>query len=141
MIVTIDDIAYYFNYCNREFFNNELPVPGFEVLHSYRYCAYFHADRAWNDEDISNPIIYISDYWNYSKKLVINLMCHEMIHYYLALNHIDMKGTHGKEFKKMARKLNKQHKLHIKEIVPNKLRRNKNAPILSYWWYRLFNWS
>ena len=64
-----------------------------------------------------------------------------MIHYYLALNHIDMKGTHGKEFKKMARKLNKQHKLHIKEIVPNKLRRNKNAPILSYWWYRLFNWS
>lgn len=139
MIVNVQDIAYYFDYCNQEFFKNELPVPGLDVIHSYKYCAYFNADREWYEEDISNPIIYISDYWQFPKKTVINLMCHEMIHYYLALNRIDVKCTHGKEFTKMARKLNKQYKLHVTEIVDtSKLKRNPAAPLLGYWWHKLF---
>lgn len=141
MIVNVQDIAYYFNYCNREFFNCLLPVPGFKVLHSYKYCAYFTCDYDDWGEVISNPTIYISDYWKYSKKKVVNLMCHEMIHYYLALNCIDKEGTHGNEFKRLAKQLNKQHKLHITETVDtSRLKRNSDAPLLGYWLHKCFSW-
>lgn len=88
-----------------------------------------------------NPFIilkYISDYYQFSEKQVISLMVHEMIHYYLAINGIDTRGTHGKDFMKMARKLNKKFGLHITEFIDiSKLKRSDDAPLLGYWWSKL----
>lgn len=139
MVVNVDDVAYYFEMCNDAYFENNLPVPDFDVLHSYKYCAYFSCDKKWLwSKTIYNPIIYFSDYYQFSEKQVINLMVHEMIHYYLAINGIDTRGTHGKDFMKMARKLNKKFGLHITEFIDiSKLRRNDDAPLLGYWWSKL----
>jgi predicted SprT family Zn-dependent metalloprotease len=42
-----------------------------------------------------------------NSRILDNILLHEMIHYYGYLMNEDIEGSHGKFFKKMARKINK----------------------------------
>ena len=125
--------------CNRKYFDNTLPMPTFEIEHTFNTCADFTYTYFPSTKDVENPIIRFTDYYEFTNEQFEDLMCHEMIHYYLAYNGIDMKMKHGKEFMSMAESLNEKYKLNItKELDKATLKLSKNAPKWKNWLSNLF---
>ncbi len=140
MVANIDNMRATFIKCNNTYFEGKLPEPSFALVHSYNTCAYFHYsyDR-WFGSKFYDPIIQFTDYYDFTEKMFVDLMCHEMIHYYLAYYGIDRKVRHGKEFNEMANRLNKKYRLHItEEYDKSTLKRSADAPLLKYWLSNLF---
>ena len=129
MIVTLDYMDVLFEECNREYFGGVLPVPAFEILHSTRTCGYFRYQEDWS----GTPVISLTDSYDMTKAQMRDIMCHEMIHYYLAYTGEDKNCRHGRKFKRMAAELNEQYGLHITKIVDTSvMRRNPK----SHFWQR-----
>ena len=81
----------------------------------------------------------MTDYYDFTESQFVDIMCHEMIHYYLAYYGIDRKVKHGKDFNEMADRLNEKHHLHITEKYDKSVfKRSANAPLLKYWLSNLF---
>lgn len=120
------------------YFGNELPVPNFGILHSYVTCGYFrYRQIGWFNKSIYNPTILITDYYDFTLEQIEELMCHEMIHYYLAYTGKDRNCRHGKEFKKMAKMFKINYKKNITVHVDISLyKRRKGTPFLSYWFVK-----
>lgn len=140
MVADADNMRITFIKCNNAYFDGKLPLPNFGLVHSYDTCAYFHYsyDR-WFGSKFYDPIIQFTDYYDFTEKMFVDLMCHEMIHYYLAYYGIDRKVKHGKEFNEMADRLNKKYRLHITEDYDRStLKRSADAPLLKYWLSNLF---
>lgn len=116
-----------FDRCNMEYFEGELLSPQFGLLHSKKACGYFHCETGgWFDHSVYDPVISMTDYYDFTEGQFVDIMCHEMIHYYLAYFGIDRKGKHGKEFNKMARRLNRRYGLHITPYLDlSKYKKNK----------------
>ena len=135
MVADVDNIRETFIRCNNAYFGGKLPEPSFEIIHTYNRCAYFYYSLDWKHRFA--PIICFTDYYDFTEKMFVDLMCHEMIHYYLAYFDIDRKVKHGKEFNEMANRLNKKYRLNIVEeyCKPN-LKRSAKAPL---WKYKLSN--
>lgn len=130
MVANNANIENYFSKCNAEYFGNELPLPRFKVSHSRKFCAYFSFinEGDWYGKPFSDPCIEVSDYYDYDKKTFVNLMCHEMIHYYLLYKGEDTKCHHGRAFKAMANRMNTAYGLHITETVDvSNIKRNPDA--------------
>ena len=108
-------LRYLFNQFNKDYFGDCLPVPNFEVIHSFKYLGYFHTE-IWDGTTI-NPIIQISDNYEYTDHQIRDVFVHEMIHYYLAYTGIDIQCTHGVEFLKKANELNRKYGLNITELI------------------------
>lgn len=122
-----------FRECNKKYFNNSLPLPKFDIMHRYVDLAYFIYQKEKDNKRMKHKKIYFTDYYDFDDEMIVNLMVHEMIHYYLAYNKIDPKCKHGKEFNEMAEKLNKEYGLNItSKIDAPSLKRNEKAPKLSY---------
>lgn len=140
MVVTLDLLSQCFYQYNFMYFDNELPTPNFGILHSFRTCGFFEYTKGgWFDKNVYNPIISITDYYDFTLDQLEELMCHEMIHYYLAYTGKDRNCRHGKEFKKMARIFELNYKIHITSHVDlTKYERRKGTPSLEYWWTKLF---
>ena len=63
-----------------------------------------------------------------------DIMCHEMIHYYLAYCGEDRGCHHGKKFKEMANRLNRKYGLKITPYLDlSKYKRRKGTPSFTYW--------
>lgn len=78
----------------------------------------------------------MTDYYDFTPRQFRDIMVHEMIHFYLALNGKDRNCHNGKQFKSMARQLNKTYRLHITLTLDiSKYRKN---PYHLNWWQRLF---
>ncbi len=135
MITNLLIIEEFFNKCNWAYFEGKLPVPRFDLLHSYRTFGYFEYTKGgWFDKTLYNPTIYITDYYDFTEKQFIDIVCHEMIHYYLAYFGIDRGCHHGKEFKKMVDRLNRKYGLNItKRIDTSTFKRRKGTPWFTYW--------
>jgi hypothetical protein len=136
MVVNVEKLEYYFNLYNIAYFDSELPIPKFDVLHSYRTCGYFNCsyNQGWFNRELYDFKISITDYYDFTEKQFTDIMVHEMIHYYLAYFGIDKQGRHGKKFKEMARRLNRTYGLHITPYLDlSKYKRRKGTPRLSYW--------
>ena len=135
MIANYYNMVDCFNLCNMEYFDGKLLFPQFKIMHSYRKLGLFQFE--WGsmfDKTLYDPTISMSVYYDFTEEQFKNVMCHEMIHYYLAYFGIDRRCKHGKEFTKMAEKLNKKYGLHIARLVnTSTLKRSKNAPWFSYW--------
>lgn len=123
---------------NKDYFNNELPEPTMQVIHTFNIFGYFgYSDRC--GYLLYDPYIQISDYYLYTEPQFRDLLVHEMIHYYLAYTGKDVKVTHGEEFQKMADEFNKKYRMHITEYINvNEHERRKGTPIILYWWMKLF---
>lgn len=140
MVANQTNMLMTFDTCNMEYFEGKLLFPQFQILHSFRRCGYFHYNKGgWFDKTIYDPTISITDYYDFTEKQFRDLMCHEMIHYYLAYFGIDMNCRHGKRFQEMADMLNKKYHLNITKFIdPSNLVRREGSPLLSYWLSRIF---
>ena len=100
MLLTFDE-------CNMKYFEGKLLFPQFDLLHSYRTCGYFqYTTGGWFDKTVYDPIIFITDYYDFTESQFTDILVHEMIHYYLAYTGQDRSCRHGKKFKEMAERLN-----------------------------------
>ena len=128
MIPDFDNMPMVFEECNEKYFHGELPMPDFDMLRSSYTCGYFHYTKGgWLDHNIYNPVISMTDYYDFTESQFTDIMCHEMIHYYLALNGADRKCRHGRAFQQMADELNLNYGLHItKRLDLSRYRKNPN---------------
>ena len=141
MVANLINIAIAFDECNMKYFNGKLPIPMFDLLHSFRTCGYFHCDyeQGWFSKKLYNFCISITDYYDFTPKQFENIMVHEMIHYYLAYFGLDKSCSHGREFKKMAKRLNLRYNLNItKNLDISEYKRRKGTPTISYWLAQIF---
>ena len=126
--------------CNEEYFDCELPIPELAQLHGPRTFGYFEYTKGgWFDKGVYSPIISMTDYYDFTPRQFRDIMVHEMIHFYLALNGKDRICHHGKQFKAMARQLNKTYRLHITPTLD--ISQYKKNPNRLNWWQRLFTHS
>ena len=128
MVADYYNMPLVFEDCNSKYFEGELPLPEFNLLSSSTTCGYIEwTNGGWGDNNIYDPVISMTDYYDFTESQYIDIMCHEMIHYYLALYGIDRKGSHGKAFKKMAEELNLNYGLHItKRLELSQYKKNSN---------------
>lgn len=141
MVANYDNMIDTFNRCNLKYFEGKLLFPQFDVLHSFRTCGYFRCDynQGWFSKKLYNFSISITDYYDFTEKQFVDIMCHEMVHYYLAYFGLDKKCRHGREFKKMAKRLNQIYGLNITKTLDLSLyKRRKGTPLLSYWFSQIF---
>ncbi|MBR4897546.1 MAG: SprT-like domain-containing protein [Prevotella sp.] len=141
MVANHDNMLLTFDTCNMEYFEGKLLFPQFGLLHSYRTCGYFHCDyeQGWFSRELYNFKISITDYYDFTPKQFRDIMVHEMIHYYLAYFGLDKSCSHGREFKKMAKRLNQSYNLNVtKNLDISQYKRRKGTPTISYWLAQIF---
>ena len=140
MVANHDNMLDTFNLCNMEFFEGKLLFPQFGLLHSYRTCGFFEYTKGgWFDRTLYDPKISITDYYDFTERQFRDILCHEMIHYYLAYFGEDRGCHHGKKFKNMADRLNRKYGLHITPYLNlSQYKRRDGAPKLSYWFVKKF---
>ena len=119
MIANQDIMVHTFWDCNKRYFNNALPTPIFETMNSLEFLGRFEYIRnpKKSKKSIRNQIIKISDCFDYPENVFIELMVHEMIHYYIAWNRIKDNKSHGKEFMRIANEMNEKHGLEITQTL------------------------
>jgi hypothetical protein len=112
----IFNVMWLFNKYNKMCFGGMLPRPRISLFHNKNILGRFTCDFDEND-DMSNPSIEISDSWEYTQERLSDIIVHEMIHYYLAYEKIDVYLTHGKHFISMANDFNSRFGLNITERI------------------------
>ena len=126
-----------FRQYNTNYFNGVLPMPRIEIIHSFKYFGYFYSDICNNTT--VNPVIQISDNWEYEEYQLKDIMVHEMIHYYLAYVGKDITGSHGYEFYRMSNDFNMKYGLYITErINMDEYKRRKGTSTFMYILTKLF---
>jgi predicted SprT family Zn-dependent metalloprotease len=76
----------------------------------------------------------ISCYYDWQEDALRDVIVHEMIHYYLAVKHIDNNLTHGEEFLKMAKEMNSRHGMNVSvKVDTTGFKRASSAPKLGYY--------
>ena len=140
MVANHDNMLLTFDTCNMEYFEGKLLFPQFDLLHSFRTCGYFQYTKGGRlDKTLYDPTISMTDYYDFTEKQFKDIMCHEMIHYYLAYVGEDRDCHHGKKFKKMAEDLNRKYGLHVTPYLDlSKYKRRPGTPSLTYWFVQKF---
>ena len=135
MVADLTNMPDVFHQCNRDYFGGELLFPQFELLHSFRTCGYFeYVKTGWPGMEANTPVLSITDYYDFSRSQFVDIMCHEMIHYYLAWTGKDVWCRHGKAYKKKAEMLNMEYGLHITpKIDVSQCKRREGTPQMLYW--------
>lgn len=136
MVANFSNMLDAFCLYNEKYFDGKLPIPMFDLLHSFRTCGYFNCDykQGWFSRTLYNFRISMTDYYDFTPKQFEDILVHEMIHYYLAYFGIDKSLSHGREFKKMAKRLNQAYGLNItKTLDISQYKRREGTPTISYW--------
>ena len=136
MVANHENMFLTFDKCNMKYFEGKLPFPMFDLLHSFRTCGYFHCDyeQVWFSKKLYNFCISITDYYDFTQKQFEDIFVHEMIHYYLAYFGLDKSCSHGREFKKMAKRLNQTYGLNItKTLDISQYKRREGTSRFIYW--------
>lgn len=140
MVANHDNMFDTFCRCNDIYFEGKLPIPLFYLLHSFCTCGYFqYTPGGWFDKTLNDPTIFITDYYDFTESQFVDIMVHEMIHYYLAAIGEDRRCSHGKKFKEIAERLNREYGLHIASGLDiSQYKRREGTPSLSYWFVKTF---
>jgi predicted SprT family Zn-dependent metalloprotease len=141
MVANYNNMLDVFISCNTKYFEDKLPIPLFDLLHSFRTCGYFHCDYeyVWFSKKLFNFCISMTDYYDFTPKQFEDIFVHEMIHYYLAYFGIDKSCSHGREFKNMAKRLNQTYGLNItKTLDISQYKRREGTPRFTYWLVKNF---
>lgn len=136
MVANLDNMLITFDECNMKYFEGKLPIPQFDLLHSFRTCGYFHCDyeQVRFSKRLFNFCISMTDYYDFTPKQFEDIFVHEMIHYYLAYFGLDKSCSHGREFKKMAKRLNQTYGLNItKQLDISNYKRREGTSRFAYW--------
>lgn len=134
MIATIENITENFKKYNKLYFDGKLPLPKFEIMHTYKISGYFIYDPVKKGR-IRKKKIYMTDNFDFPENVYRDILVHEMLHYYIAYNKIKDNDDHGEVFMKMANDLNKKYGLGItKKIDVSSFKRNEKASKI-YWFF------
>lgn len=135
-VPSVYNLIWLFNDCNNKYFGGELPRPIISLVHDKRSLGRFTCDF-YDDDEMENPRIEISDSYEYTQSRLRDIMVHEMIHYYLAYIGEDVYISHGKAFKDMVNRFNSQYGLHMsKKVDTSDMKRTNNN---SNWFTKLFS--
>lgn len=104
-----------FRECNRKYFNRELPTPKFGLFNKKNTFAQFgfKRDKKGKKYPIKWQKISFSDCYDFTEEQFRDIMVHEMIHYYIAINNIKDNNDHGRMFAKMMNELNEKYGLGV----------------------------
>ena len=91
-----------FDECNINYFDGKLPIPMFDLLHSFRTCGYFRCEyeQVWFSKRLYNFCILMTDFYDFTPKQFEEILLHEMIHYYLAYFGLGKSCCHGVSLRK-----------------------------------------
>lgn len=133
MIADYDNMPMAFYDCNDKYFDGKLPTPKFGLIHKTSMLGWFgyrkNKKKNCSKEPLEYKIIKMSDCYDFDEKDFIEIMVHEMIHYYIAWNQIKDTGDHGTMFMKMANELREKHGLNItKTKDASSFKKTKSAP-------------
>jgi len=116
MTITINEIKEQFNKWNKTIFNDELPVPSFELMQTKSLLGQFKWQRIGYVG--VGYTIRISTFFDRPFESYVNTIVHEMLHYYIKYKDIKDTSSHGREWKRMAAEINRKHGLNIKRTNP-----------------------
>ena len=135
VVPNIYNVMWLFNEYNNKCFGGELPRPMLSLVHDKRTLGRFTC--GFYDDEMENPRIEISDSYEYTEDRLIDVLVHEMIHYYLAYTGEDVYLSHGKAFKNLANYFNSNFGMNITETVDvsgmNRVKQGGN------WFSKLFS--
>ena len=134
MIADLNTMPHMFWYCNRQYFDHKLPTPKWGIMHTYRKLGRFEYLRNEKGKKHRHIKILMSDYFDFDEATFMNVMVHEMIHYYLLLFGKGDKNAHGEEFLALAQQLNEKYGLNITlHYDASKIRSAPDAPKRTWW--------
>lgn len=116
MSITIPQIKDLFNEWNEKAFNNELPVPSFELMQTKRMLGQFKWRRLGYTS--MGYTIRISTFYDRPIASYIDTIVHEMLHYYIKYKGIKDTSSHGRKWKEMAAELSRKFNLTITRTNP-----------------------
>ena len=137
MILEKYTVLGYFHAFNEEYFDGVLPIPNIKITKAYKYVGRFSCQVNSNNE-YCNFLIEMTNNFDYTFEQVRDVLVHEMIHFYLVYVGEDPKCTHGKKFKKMAKKFNDEYGMNIDtriNINDYILRKGRSKLLLKFWCY------
>ncbi len=128
-------VIYDFGRYNTLYFDDELPIPEFGMIHGFRTLGFF---STWPSPEGRRVKIEISDFYDYTEKQYRDILVHEMLHLFLFCTGRDTKVHHGLEFHQMADYLNRCYGLHISQYTDTThMRMHPNAKWPYRWLYKL----
>lgn len=138
MLVTKEIIKRKFMDFNSLYFNSELPLCSFGLLHSFKRFGQFSFNKnKWNKKKMTFKLLEVSDYYDYDEHTLDMVILHEMIHYYLAYKFHDFEEnmSHGASFVSFIEEFNKKHNTEITVEIRKTLNRAPNKSYLGWWWH------
>lgn len=121
MEITKELVENKFKELNAKLFDGELVTPAIEVKNSFSYAGYFWCRRTKVRKKMTKPVIVISrNKADWNEDLLIEILAHEMIHLYLAQTNSRDKWSHGPNFRRKMRELNKKYSLNLKAFLDYK---------------------
>lgn len=116
MTITIKQINELFNEWNKKAFNNELPIPSFELMQTKRTLGQFRWRKIGIDK--IGYTIRISTFYDRPLESYIDTIVHEMLHFYIRYKGIKDTSSHGRIWKRMAGELSDKFNLTITRTNP-----------------------
>ncbi len=111
MKLNLQFIRYNFDRFNRDYFDEKLPVPKFAIGKAKMVLGslnYKHKVSIFGTKRYDYTIR-LSSYYEQDERMYLNVLLHEMIHYYIDYNNIRDTSMHGKVFRKIMNDLNKTY--------------------------------
>ncbi|MGI6222259.1 MAG: SprT-like domain-containing protein [Prevotella sp.] len=91
---------------NNRYFKSQLPLPVFKLTNARTYLG----NMRWKEDRLRHRryqfVLSMSTRFDLEEKLLLSVMLHEMIHYYISYNWIKDTSPHGKVFRGIMEKLN-----------------------------------
>lgn len=115
MIITLKEIREQFDIWNEKAFNNELPVPLFELMQTKRTLGQFCPRKIMGGYSYK---IRISVFYDRPLQSYIDTIVHEMLHFYIKFKGIKDTSSHGREWKRRAAELSRKFNLTITRTNP-----------------------
>lgn len=111
-----------FDHFNEAYFGGKLPKVRLVVSNSRTQLGQFRCEqrRRWflGSPVMANPVIKVSAYYKLPERETMNILLHEMIHYYIAWSGKRDTSSHGRLFRQWMDRLNREHGWNIRVSVP-----------------------
>ena len=110
MQINTEWIAVNFDRFNKDYFGGRLTPPKFSVNNARTRLGSmaFKWKQSLFKRETYDYVIRLSNYYDIPEVEFQNVLLHEMIHYYIAVNHFKDDSVHGTMFRSIAQRINKQ---------------------------------
>ena len=124
MIPSLEYIQTKFDAYNTRYFNGSLPSVPIKLSHARTFLGKmcYTKRRQWlfGPYQYSNFVLRINTRFDLPEELIEDTILHEMIHYYIAINHMRDTSAHGQLFRREMRRINEEGGRHIRVSYPFK---------------------